>query len=399
MLTRKPGTIDHLLEHAKINYFAYNQSDRRRDSASLDDPLGPSPSTANALKAGKVSLDSDVDLAQLAEEVIETAFEGHNFSSQDNDRTDLDTRGPSAQFENGASEYVLGHLPPRQTAGDPNGSPVKIILDLGLKPESHWVFRTHAGAWRRIILNLTSNALKNTEQGFVKVRLEAVPVPARETDSAYQISLTVTDSGKGMDPAFVKQDLFRPFSKEDPLAPGTGLGMSLVKDIVDKMHGTISVDSAKGKGTEIRIDVPNVIPAGQGKKTLEQAELFAIARKTTGMRVNFFGVDKVHTLPSSDKSRRPRHDWYSFKQSFTELCKDWFGMTVTFSCRPQDADIYVTTAQAAMNSIAKGAGINCWTIDGRPLIVLCNSASSVGEVRDLQMLQTISSFTQYMPQP
>jgi len=74
-------------------------------------------------------------------------------------------------------------------------------------------------------LNLFGNSLKYTTQGFIKLSL------AIETDSTIRgkkvksmLVLTVKDSGKGISKEFLKNHLYKPFTQEDSLAVGAGLG-------------------------------------------------------------------------------------------------------------------------------------------------------------------------------
>ena len=66
----------------------------------------------------------------------------------------------------------------------------------------------------------------------------------------------ITDTGVGMSREYIKEELFKPFTQEINDArtqyKGTGLGMSIVKGLVEKMGGTIRVSSTPGVGTEFR---------------------------------------------------------------------------------------------------------------------------------------------------
>ena len=104
----------------------------------------------------------------------------------------------------------------------------------------------------RVLLNLISNACKFTpEDGTVTVTLREVE------DGRYE--LRVKDSGIGMSPEFAKK-VFEAFERERTSTvsgiQGTGLGMAITKQIVDRMGGTIDVESAEGKGTEFIVRVP-----------------------------------------------------------------------------------------------------------------------------------------------
>jgi CheY-like chemotaxis protein len=80
----------------------------------------------------------------------------------------------------------------------------------------------------------------------------------RRTDGQYDCVLTVSDTGIGMSREF-QETMFDPFTQEesnpgrDKSVQGTGLGLSLVKKLIDLMGGTISVKSELGRGTDISI--------------------------------------------------------------------------------------------------------------------------------------------------
>ncbi|WP_375408701.1 ATP-binding protein, partial [uncultured Methylobacterium sp.] len=101
---------------------------------------------------------------------------------------------------------------------------------------------------RQVVLNLLSNAVKFTAKG--KVRLSVACEGA--TDGRVRVRFTVTDTGIGI-PADKHHRLFQRFSQVDGSTArqfgGTGLGLSICKSLVEMMGGTISVDSAEGKGS------------------------------------------------------------------------------------------------------------------------------------------------------
>jgi CheY-like chemotaxis protein len=108
-----------------------------------------------------------------------------------------------------------------------------------------------AGRLRQILVNLLSNAIKFTDTG--KVLLEITPGPRGS------IQFSVIDSGMGIDDTR-KKNLFRPFIQADDTITrkygGTGLGLSICKQLVEKMGGTITVESTKGKGSRFTFDLP-----------------------------------------------------------------------------------------------------------------------------------------------
>lgn len=114
----------------------------------------------------------------------------------------------------------------------------------------------------QILLNLLSNAIKFTPVGGrISVRLRQLP-GTQENKTACGIAVyefRVKDNGIGMSPEFIKK-IFDPFERERTSTvsrvPGTGLGMSISKNLVEMMGGTIEVQSEQGKGTEFMIRVP-----------------------------------------------------------------------------------------------------------------------------------------------
>jgi hypothetical protein len=132
----------------------------------------------------------------------------------------------------------------------PRSSKLTVIVDVDYRPQG-WVFVLQSGAFQRILMNLTGNALKYNQSGWVRIHLSA----KQQNDVTYVI-LTVADSGKGISPEFLESRLFTPFSQEDALHAGTGLGMSMVKQLVDNLGGDIRVLSKVGVGTDIRITLP-----------------------------------------------------------------------------------------------------------------------------------------------
>ena len=118
---------------------------------------------------------------------------------------------------------------------------------------------------QQILSNLLSNAVKFTAADG-QITLD---VTQRQADSAAQTVLTmvVTDTGCGMSEQMLAQ-VFQPFEQEDGSTArkygGSGLGLSIVKYLVELMGGSISVNSAKGKGSTFTVQL-----------TLPYAEEFA----------------------------------------------------------------------------------------------------------------------------
>ena len=112
---------------------------------------------------------------------------------------------------------------------------------------------------KRLLMNVLSNAIKyNRDKGCVM--LDCFELSC--TGDKAQICFVCADTGIGMSEEF-QQRMFEPFTQENAGARsvygGTGLGMSITKSLVDKMGGTIGVESKQGVGTTYTITLPFAI--------------------------------------------------------------------------------------------------------------------------------------------
>lgn len=105
---------------------------------------------------------------------------------------------------------------------------------------------------RQIMLNLLSNAIKYNKPGG-KVDTYITELSCNGDTALFEFK--IVDTGIGMNEKFVSKHLFKPFTQEQNGARtryrGTGLGMSIVKSLIDAMGGTITVQSTPDVGTEI----------------------------------------------------------------------------------------------------------------------------------------------------
>jgi signal transduction histidine kinase len=118
---------------------------------------------------------------------------------------------------------------------------------------------------KQALFNLVSNAIKFTPPGG-SIRLEA----ARDDDD---LVLSVADTGIGI-PAADQQRIFEKFERGDPTLyqTGAGLGLSLVKNLIELHGGTVTIESSPEKGTTVRCHLPiGHSPAATQAGTLETA--------------------------------------------------------------------------------------------------------------------------------
>ncbi len=115
---------------------------------------------------------------------------------------------------------------------------------------------------RQIFLNIYGNCIKYNRPGG---RITTIVDTLEEHDNICTYRWTISDTGVGMSQEFL-QRIFEPFAQEKNDArsvyQGTGLGMSIVKSLVDKMGGTIEVSSQVGVGSTFVITIPfEIAPA------------------------------------------------------------------------------------------------------------------------------------------
>ena len=117
---------------------------------------------------------------------------------------------------------------------------------------------------RQALGNLCSNAVKFTDAGRVVVRVRRL----RATDTCVTARFTVEDSGIGISAAS-QQLLFQPFQQGESSTAsrygGSGLGLSIAQGLVQRMGGTIAIDSAPGRGSKFSFELELQVPAQQPK--------------------------------------------------------------------------------------------------------------------------------------
>lgn len=119
----------------------------------------------------------------------------------------------------------------------------------------------------KVIMNLLSNAVKFTPSGG------KILVNIYEDDK--YVNISVKDTGVGI-PADKKKFIFEKFTQVDNIfrrsAEGTGMGLSIVRAIVEMHNGNIEVISKEGKGTEFIVQIPNITIKEQGVSTTKKLD-------------------------------------------------------------------------------------------------------------------------------
>jgi protein-histidine pros-kinase len=119
-------------------------------------------------------------------------------------------------------------------------------------PSEDVMARTDRRALNQILLNLTNNAIKFTEVGFVRIELDK---PGDDQDT---IEIRVRDSGPGIKPDD-QEKLFKAFAQiADSSARhgGTGLGLHLSQKLAELLGGSLTFTSEFGRGTSFTLSLP-----------------------------------------------------------------------------------------------------------------------------------------------
>ncbi|KAJ3862890.1 atypical/HisK protein kinase [Lentinula novae-zelandiae] len=196
-------------------------------------------------KAGGVEnviIPTKVDLMQLVEDAVDGCWIGHC--------------ARTAIMEDTGTGIGSVYSPPKEDEGQTRKH-VEAVIDIGPRLEG-WVLKCEKGGIRRVLMNIFGNSLKFTSNGFVHVILRELPPAEDDPPNKIKVELAVHDTGKGISQNFLKNQLFHPFSQENPLQTGTGLGLAIVNSIVtsDSVGGKVDVWSEENVGTEIKITFP-----------------------------------------------------------------------------------------------------------------------------------------------
>lgn len=116
-------------------------------------------------------------------------------------------------------------------------------------------FLGDAGKIKQILMNLVNNAIKFTEKGFVNVMASF----ESDDEDKKQVTFEVIDSGIGIDEK-KKDAVFNKFVQEDSTITrkygGTGLGLTITKNLAEILNGSVSLDSKKGMGSKFIVKIP-----------------------------------------------------------------------------------------------------------------------------------------------
>lgn len=139
---------------------------------------------------------------------------------------------------------------------------------------------------RQILVNIIGNAIKYTQaEGNIHIKISQhleETDPAKENNTVW-LDFLCEDNGIGMSEEFLSR-IFLPFERVSNTTiskiEGTGLGMAIVKNILDRMNGKIEVDSEEGKGSVFRVSIPiHIAPQDQNALPLPEGETVLIVEE------------------------------------------------------------------------------------------------------------------------
>lgn len=153
---------------------------------------------------------------------------------------------------------------------------------------------------QRVLLNVLSNAIKyNKETGSIEISVKQ----AEQDENHAVFKICIADTGIGMSKEFMKR-MFEPFSREHTDAgtkyQGTGLGMPIMKELVDLMGGTIRVESEIDEGTTVYLELPFELDfteapeeAEEEKENLEGMRILLVEDNQINMEIAKFLLESA----------------------------------------------------------------------------------------------------------
>ena len=156
--------------------------------------------------------------------------------------------------------------------------PKDIEVEMNIEKNCNILIGYHE-RFRLIMEGIISNAFKFTKSGTISINIRTLDtIEKKSLDFSpdlfnyhtmqniipNEIEMMVKDTGKGIKPSQLKK-IFMPFyqcdSRFEREYGGIGIGLSVVKDLLDTMQGTITIDSSEGAGTIVKLRIPFGIPS------------------------------------------------------------------------------------------------------------------------------------------
>ena len=138
----------------------------------------------------------------------------------------------------------------------PEAAKRNLNMDLEPSPANQFFVKADPQRLKQVLLNLVNNAIKyNREEGWVIIKTEQGPT---HSDGTVSVRISITDTGIGISVEDIPK-LSQPFERIGAAKSeieGTGLGLTVVKKLMEAMGGTFGVDSTLGEGSTFWIELP-----------------------------------------------------------------------------------------------------------------------------------------------
>ncbi|KGO50409.1 CheY-like superfamily [Penicillium expansum] len=300
-------TMNQVLDFSKIMSLERHKKTFRRGK----DPWKPKPSEENVARLDTLVL---TDVALLTEDVIDSVCLGHSHiqrsATSTNRPTDILSTLPSKPAKDGSQ---VGHI-----------SGVDVVVDIA---DNDWMYKVQPGSLRRLIMNILGNALKYTKKGRISVCIEATERSkgrSRRQGLEDMVTLTISDTGKGISKEYLQKHLFTPFSQEDPLSVGTGLGLSIVRGIVKTLNGKINVRSRQGEGTIVKVSFPlERLVGDENPQSTSHKENSDQNIPTASSQLRRIGCSGKRAAIWREPSRLGDHQFWA---AIARYITDWYGL-------------------------------------------------------------------------
>ena len=199
-----------------------------------------------------------------------------------------------------------------------------IQIEWEKKEITHRDFIGSPGYVKRVMMNILSNAVKyNKENGHIYISCMEIPSEQPEMTT---MEFVCRDTGIGMADEFQKH-IFEPFAQEHTGSrtkfAGTGLGMSIAKNLIEKMGGSISFESEEGAGTTFVIRVPFKIDPDADKRE-EQRD---VSEKS---------IKGLHILLAEDNELNMEIAEFVLQNGGADVTKAWNGQEAVELFRKSD---------------------------------------------------------------
>jgi CheY-like chemotaxis protein len=292
-------------------------------------------------------------------DVVEGVFLGNVTSENASDRDTSDDTTFMRNLRQGQSDQIARKLT----------EPGDVVTLIDIDPSVDWRFKTEGAAWKRIVMNLFGNAMKFTKKGQITVKLHLARRGSAESEAAQHIRLEVHDTGSGIDKDYLTSHLFTAFSQADDISVGTGVGLSIVKRLVEELNGFIDVQSDHGIGTRVYVAIPlgDMASPVNGPDSIfhEQVSLYANGRHkghVLCLRSPALDPTEAEREASQDSSTFTPADAGSNVQTlFANLARYGFGMSVV-ELASLDDDQQQSDGGSHLTFLDKSTSGGAWTL-------------------------------------